>query len=123
MTEAAIPSVPFLGRYPIGMQLRLGTQRCDLFGHRSFCIQSTHDILLSLYTQRPLGLRLLQRNPATIGQHAHSMQQPASSHGSVKSRQQRSQGPGLCHDRRIVRQLIQHHRRRESRELLVVAAR
>ena len=87
MTEAAIPSVPFLGRYPIGMQLHLGTQRCDLFGHRSFYIQSTHDILLSLYTA-PFGLRLLQRNPAMIGQHAHSMQQPASSHGSsgVKDR-------------------------------------
>ena len=88
MTEAAIPSVPFLGRYPIGMQLHLGTQRCDLFGHRSFYIQSTHDILLSLSIHSALWGFVSCKATQMIGQHTHSMQQPASSHGSsgVKDR-------------------------------------
>ena len=112
MTEAAIPlrDTSSISRYPIGMQLRLGTQRS--VWTQIFYIQSTHDIFLSLYTAL-FGLRLLQSNPAMIGQHAAAR---------VKSRQQRSQGPGLCHDRRIIRQLV-HHRRRQTCELLVVAAR
>ena len=82
MTEAAIPlrDTSSISRYPIGMQLRLGTQRS--VWTRIFYIQSTHDIFLSLYTAL-FGLRLLQSNPAMIGQ-----QQPGSSHGSsgVKDR-------------------------------------